>query len=48
MGQQIASALHQSVDRVLVMLVTFLPGLFAFFLALLILSLIGWIFPHPA
>ncbi len=42
MGQQIASALHQSMDRVLVMLVTFLPGLFAFFLALLILCLIGW------
>lgn len=42
MGQQIASALHQSMDRVLVMLVTFLPGLFAFFVALLLLWLIGW------
>lgn len=42
MGQQIASALHQSMDRVLVMLVRFLPGLLAFFLALLILWFIGW------
>ena len=43
MGQQIASALHQSMDRVLVMLVRFLPGLLAFFLALVILWLIGWL-----
>lgn len=43
MGQQIEFALKQSMNRVVVMLVRFLPGLLAFFLALLILWLIGWV-----
>lgn len=43
MGQQIEFALRQSMDRVLVMLVQFLPGLLAFFVALAALWLIGWL-----
>lgn len=43
MGQQIEYALRQSVDRVLVMLVRFLPGLLAFFVALAILWVLGWV-----
>ncbi|HEY4359245.1 MAG TPA: hypothetical protein VGN16_26085 [Acidobacteriaceae bacterium] len=42
MGQQISSALRQSMDRVVIMLARFLPGLLAFFVALAVLWLIGW------
>ncbi len=41
MGQQIESALLQSIHRILLVLVSFLPGVIAFLLALLIFSLIG-------
>jgi hypothetical protein len=41
MGQQIESALRQSMHRVVVMLVNFLPGLLAFLLAVIILAAIG-------
>jgi flagellar biosynthesis protein FliQ len=42
MGQQIESALRQSTHRVLEMLVSFLPGVLAFLLALIVFALIGW------
>jgi hypothetical protein len=42
MGQQIEFALRQSMHRVLLVLVSFLPGILAFLLALVLLSLIGW------
>ena len=41
MGQQIEFALRQSVHRILLMLVSFLPGVLAFLLALLVFSLVG-------
>jgi hypothetical protein len=41
MGQQIESALLQSIHRIVLVLVSFLPGVIAFLLALLIFSLIG-------
>jgi hypothetical protein len=41
MGQQIEFALRQSMHRVVVMLVNFLPGLVAFLLALIVLAVIG-------
>ena len=41
MGQQIALALRQSTHRAVDMLVAFLPGVVAFLLAVLILSVIG-------
>jgi hypothetical protein len=41
MGQQIASALRDSMHRVLVKLVSFLPGLLALLLAVGVLTLIG-------
>jgi len=41
MGQQIESALRESLDRVVTMLVSFLPGLLAFLLAVIILTVIG-------
>ena len=41
MGQQIALALRQSTHRALDMLVSFLPGLVAFLVAVVILGLIG-------
>jgi hypothetical protein len=41
MGQQIESALRQSMHRVVVMLVNFLPGLVAFLLAVIVLAAIG-------
>ena len=42
MGQQVANALRDSMHRVLVKLVSFLPGLLALLLAVLILTAIGW------
>ena len=41
MGQQIASALRDSMHRVLVKLVSFLPGLLALLLAVAVLTLVG-------
>ena len=41
MGQQIWMALQQSVSRVLLKLATFLPGLLAFLLAVLVLGALG-------
>ena len=41
MGQQIEFALRQSMHRVLVVLVSFLPGLLAFLLAVALFALIG-------
>jgi hypothetical protein len=42
MGQQIESALRQSTHRVLEVLVSFLPGVLAFLLAVVVFALIGW------
>ena len=42
MGQQIEFALQQSVHRVIFMLVSFLPGILAFLLALMVFTLLGW------
>ena len=44
MGQQIESALRQSMHRVLVVLVSFLPGLLAFLVAVVLFAIIGAIF----
>ena len=41
MGQQIEFALRQSMHRVLVVLVSFLPGLFAFLVAVILFALVG-------
>jgi hypothetical protein len=41
MGQQIEFALRQSVHRVVFMLVSFLPGILAFLLALVVFTLLG-------
>jgi hypothetical protein len=41
MGQQIEFALRQSMHRVLVVLVSFLPGLLAFLVAVVLLAVIG-------
>jgi hypothetical protein len=41
MGQQVASALKDSMHRVLVKLVSFLPGLLALLVAVIVLTLIG-------
>jgi hypothetical protein len=41
MGQQIESALRNSMHRVVVMLVSFLPGLLAFLLAVIVMAAIG-------
>jgi hypothetical protein len=42
MGQQIEFALRQSTHRVLEVLVSFLPGVLAFLLAVLVFALLGW------
>jgi hypothetical protein len=42
MGQQIESALRQSTHRVLEVLASFLPGVLAFLLAVLVFALLGW------
>jgi len=41
MGQQIESALRQSMHRVLVVLVSFLPGVLVFLLAVILLTAFG-------
>jgi hypothetical protein len=41
MGQQIASALRESMHRVLIKLVSFLPGLLALLVAVVVLTLVG-------
>jgi hypothetical protein len=41
MGQQIEFALRQSMHRVLVVLVSFLPGLLAFLVAVILFALVG-------
>jgi hypothetical protein len=43
MGQQIKVALLQSIHRILIVLASFLPGILAFLLAVVIFSLIGWV-----
>ena len=42
MGQQISSALRQSMHRVVLVLANFLPGIMAFLLAVIFFSLLGW------
>jgi hypothetical protein len=42
MGQQITLALRQSIHRIVLVLVSFLPGVLAFLLALVVFTLIGW------
>jgi hypothetical protein len=42
MGQQIKVALTQSIHRIVLVLVNFLPGVLAFLLALVLFGLIGW------
>lgn len=41
MGQQIEFALRQSMHRVVIVLVSFLPGLLAFLVAVILLSIVG-------
>ena len=42
LGQQISSALHQSLHRIVLVLASFLPGVLAFLFALVVFTLIGW------
>jgi hypothetical protein len=42
MGQQITLALRQSIHRIVLVLVSFLPGVLAFLLALIVFALVGW------
>ena len=42
MGQQIGSALRQSIHRIVLVLASFLPGILAFLLAVVVFVLIGW------
>lgn len=42
MGQQIESALRQSIHRIVLVLASFLPGILAFLFALIVFLLIGW------
>ena len=42
MGQQITLALRQSIHRIVLVLVSFLPGVLAFLLALIVFTAIGW------
>lgn len=42
MGQQISSALRQSMHRVVLVLANFLPGIVAFALAVFFFTLVGW------
>lgn len=44
MGQQISSALRQSMHRVVLVLANFLPGIVAFLLAVFFFALVGWAF----
>jgi len=42
MGQQISSALRQSLHRIVLVLASFLPGILAFLAALIVFILLGW------
>jgi hypothetical protein len=42
MAQQISTALRQSIHRIVLVLASFLPGILAFLLALIVFALIGW------
>ena len=42
MAQQISTALRQSIQRIILVLVKFLPGVLAFLFAIIIFALIGW------
>lgn len=42
LGQQITSALRQSIHRIVLVLASFLPGILAFLLAVIVFALIGW------
>ena len=42
LGQQITSALRQSIHRIVLVMASFLPGILAFLLALIIFVLVGW------
>jgi hypothetical protein len=42
LGQQIGSALHQSIHRIVLVLASFLPGILAFLLAVVVFALLGW------
>jgi hypothetical protein len=42
MAQQISAALRQSIHRIVLVLASFLPGILAFLLALIVFALIGW------
>ena len=42
LGQQIGSALRQSIHRIVLVLASFLPGILAFLLAVIVFALIGW------
>ena len=42
MAQQISAALRQSIHRIVLVLASFLPGILAFLLAVIVFALIGW------
>jgi hypothetical protein len=42
LAQQIESALRQSIHRIVLVLASFLPGILAFLLAVIVFTLIGW------
>ncbi len=42
MAQQISAALRQSIHRIVLVLASFLPGILAFLLAVVVFALIGW------
>lgn len=42
LAQQIESALHQSIQRIVVVLANFLPGILALLLAVIVFALLGW------
>ena len=42
LGQQIGFALHQSIHRIVLVLASFLPGILAFLLAVIVFALLGW------
>jgi hypothetical protein len=42
MAQQISTALRQSIQRIVLVLVKFLPGVLALLLAIIVFALIGW------
>jgi hypothetical protein len=42
LAQQISTALRQSIHRIVLVLASFLPGILAFLLAVIVFALIGW------